>query len=205
MIKAVLTGDLMQSQKAVDTQAYLDGLKSILSSVARHYSLNADIYRGDGFQVVLCDPSDAFDCALAIRAGLIAASPEPERWDARIAIGLGPAAGAGGTYGEAFVLSGQGLDSMKRLSLAVFCTDPEFMRGADLATEFAAAIVDKWTVVEARAYSAHLAGVGDQQRIAEQLGKSRVAINKALQRAQARLLDRYLTSVRQWVKALDNA
>jgi len=203
-IKAVLTGDLMHSQAVTDTQAYVEGLKRVLSSLNTHYGLDTDTFRGDGFQVVPKDASQAFECALAIRAGLIAASPEGERWDARIAIGIG-ASSAGRNYGEAFVLSGQGLDGMKKLSLAVFSQEASFIRCTELVTEFVAAILDKWTVVEAQAYYAHLLGVGDQQSIAENLGKSRVAINKALQRGQARLLDRYLASTRQWVGELGNA
>jgi len=196
--KAVLTGDLMQSQTVSDTHAYLDGLKSVLSQLKKPYGLTVDTFRGDGFQVDLKHVAKAFECALAIRAGLISASPTGERWDARIAIGIGGAASAGG-YGEAFVLSGQGLDGMKKLTLGLFSHDELLQRGAGLVTEFVAAVVDKWTVVEAQAYYAHLLDGGDQQSIAEQLGKSRVAVNKALQRGQARLLDRYLACTGQWL------
>lgn len=203
-LKAVLTGDLMHSQAVSDTQAYLDGLQTVLTALDKHFTLDIDTYRGDGFQVVPRQVDQAFDCALAIRAGLIAASPPGERWDARIAIGIGLSA-AGRGYGEAFVLSGQGLDGMKKLSLAVFSHDQAFLRCTALVTEFVAAIVDKWTVVEAQACYAHLLGAGDQQSIAEKLGKSRVAINKALQRGQARLLDRYLACSRQWLTEVADA
>jgi hypothetical protein len=196
--KAVLTGDLMHSQTVDDTQAYLAGLKKILAVLKKPYGLTVDTYRGDGFQVDLKQTGKAFECALAIRAGLISASPAGERWDARIAIGIGGAA-SGGNYGEAFVLSGQGLDGMKKLTLGLFSHDASLLRSAALVTEFVAAIVDKWTVVEAQAYYAHLLDGGDQQSIAEQLGKSRVAVNKALQRGQARLLDRYLACTGQWL------
>lgn len=202
--KAVLTGDLMRSQTVSDTQAYLNALQQVLTALSERYGLTTDTYRGDGFQVVPRHASQAFECALAVRAGLIAASPAGERWDARIAIGIGPST-ASRNYGEAFVLSGQGLDGMKKLSMGVFSHDVSLMRCTELVTEFVAAIVDKWTVVEAQAYYAHLQGVGDQQSIAENLGKSRVAINKALQRGQARLLDRYLASTKQWVMELGNA
>jgi len=199
--KAVLTGDLMHSQTVSDTQAYLDGLQRVLTALGARYGLNTDTYRGDGFQVVPENAIHGFECALAIRAGLIAASPDGERWDARIAIGVGPSA-SGKHYGEAFVLSGQGLDGMKKLTLAVFSHDASLLRAAGLVTEFVAATLDKWTVVEAQAYYAHLLGTGDQQTIAENLGKSRVAINKALQRGQAKLLDRYLTCTRDWINEL---
>ncbi|MFJ3483317.1 hypothetical protein ACIPL1_08005 [Pseudomonas sp. NPDC090202] len=198
-LNAVLTGDLMQSQTVADTQAYLDGLKRVLAALEEHYGLSIETYRGDGFQVVTKRAEQAFECALAIRAALIAASPEGERWDARIAIGIGHASEGRG-YGEAYVLSGQGLDGMKKLSLGLFSHDASLLRSAELLTEFVAAIVDKWTVVEAQTYDAHLRGIGDQQQIAEHLGKSRVSVNRALQRGQARLLDRYLAHTRQWLQ-----
>lgn len=203
-IKAVLTGDLIHSRSVGDTQAYLAGLKKVLAGLKHIYSFRAETYRGDGFQVVLKDAGQALHCALAIRAGLIAASPDQERWDARVAVGIGGAESRG-NYGEAFILSGQGLDSMKKATLAVFCSDARFAERAELSTEFVAAIIDKWTLVEARTYCLHLMQGSDQESIAQALGKSRVTVNKTLSRAQARLLDRYLKSVSQWIKEIPDA
>jgi hypothetical protein len=203
-IRAVLTGDLIHSRSVGDTQAYIAGLKKVLAGLKSRYGFKADTYRGDGFQVVLKDASQALHCALAIRAGLIAASPGQERWDARVAVGIG-AAESRGNYGEAFVLSGQGLDGMKKATLAVFCNDARFTELTDLATDFVAAIVDKWTVVEAQTYGLHLLEEADQESIAQALGKSRVTVNKTLNRAQARLLDRYLKHISQWIRELPDA
>jgi hypothetical protein len=203
-IKAVLTGDLIHSSSVGDTQAYIAGLKKVLAGLKKIYGFKAETYRGDGFQVVLKDASQALHCALAIRAGLIAASPGSERWDARVAVGIG-AAESRGNYGEAFVLSGQGLDGMKKTTLAVFCSHPRFAELAELATEFVAAVVDKWTVVEAQTYCLHLLEDSDQESIAQALGKSRVTVNKTLNRAQARLLDRYLRSISEWIKEIPDA
>jgi len=203
-IKAVLTGDLIHSRSVGDTQAYLAGLKKVLAGLKNIYGFKAQTYRGDGFQVVLKDASQALHCALAIRAGLIGASPDKERWDARVAVGIG-AAESKGNYGEAFVLSGQGLDGMKKATLAVFCSDERFAERAELSTEFVAATLDKWTIVEAQTYCLHLLEDSDQETIAQALGKSRVTVNKTLNRAQARLLDRYLKSISQWIKEIPDA
>ncbi|HEY0286255.1 MAG TPA: hypothetical protein VGC62_04490 [Pseudomonas sp.] len=203
-IKAVLTGDLIHSRSVSDTQAYIVGLKKILTGLKKIYGFKAETYRGDGFQVVLKDASQALHCALAIRAGLIGASPGRERWDARVAVGIG-AAESRGHYGEAFVLSGEGLDGMKKSTLAVFCNDAGFGDLAELATDFVAAIIDKWTVVEAQTYCLHLLAGSDQESIAQTLGKSRVTVNKTLNRAQARLLDRYLKSISQRIKEIPDA
>ncbi|WP_268800963.1 hypothetical protein [Pseudomonas huanghezhanensis] len=203
-IKAVLTGDLIHSRSVGDTQAYLAALKQVLADLQHIYGFTADIYRGDGFQVVLDEATHALKCALAIRAGLISASPDKERWDARVAVGIGSAE-SDFTYGEAFILSGQGLDSMKKATLAVFSNDERFNERTELTTDFVAAIVEKWTVVEARTYCMHLVDDDSQETIAQVLGKSRITVNKTLRRAQARLLDRYLQRVGQWIKELADA
>ncbi len=203
-IKAVLTGDLIDSQTAENTMAYLKALEAVLKTLKAPFNIKADTFRGDGFQVIPKHPERALRCAVALRAGLIAASPAEERWDARIAIGLGEAESKK-HFGEAFVLSGQGLDSMKRSTLGFFCSNEELLARIELATEFVAAIVDKWTVVEAQTYYVQLVKGLDQQGTAQALNKSRVTVNKALQRAQSRLIDRYLDNTENWIKELINA
>jgi hypothetical protein len=202
-IKAVLTGDLIHSQHSHDTLAYIEGLAAVLATLSERYGASAETFRGDGFQLVLGQPALAFDCALALRAGLIAASPKGERWDARVAIGLGTAQADQG-YGEVFVLSGQGLDSMKKSTLGVFSSEGQFLERTELVTEFVGAIIEQWTQVEAQTYGVHLTSQGDQSSTAHYLGKSRVTVNKALQRAQARLLDRFLERTHQWIEELQH-
>jgi hypothetical protein len=197
-IKAVLTGDLINSQTAQDTMAYVNALESVLKQLKAPFNIKADTFRGDGFQVIPKHPAHALRCAIALRAGLIAASPAKERWDARVAIGIGEAE-TKQHYGEAFVLSGQGLDNMKRSSLAFFCSNEELRARIELPTEFVAAIIDKWTAVEAKTYYIQLLKGLDQQDTAKALKKSRVTVNKALQRAQSRLVDRYLETSETWI------
>ncbi|SEN32032.1 hypothetical protein SAMN04487857_113148 [Pseudomonas sp. ok272] len=200
-IKAVLTGDLIHSQTVDNTLAYIAGLETVLRTLERRYGADVETYRGDGFQLVLKQPEHVFHCALALRAALIAASPSGERWDARLAIGIGSAQSTQG-YGEAFVLSGQGLDGMKKSTLAVFSNDERFLERTELVTEFVGAIIEQWTQVEAQTYGVHLITESHQAETAQRLGKSRVTVNRALQRAQARLLDRYLERTRLWIGEL---
>lgn len=202
-IMAVLTGDLIHSQTVRDTSAFINGLKNLLQQLDRLYGVQAEIFRGDGFQLVPKRPELAFSCAVALRAGLIAASPDAERWDARVAIGLG-ADGTPQHFGEAFVLSGQGLDRMKKSTLGVFSRHAALLERAELPTAFAESIIEHWTPVEAQTYFLHLTQGLDQQGLAEALGKSRVTITKALQRANARLMDRYLDNARNWIEELQH-
>ncbi|MEK1942965.1 MAG: hypothetical protein AAAB16_21560 [Pseudomonas sp.] len=94
---------------------------------------------------------------------------------------------------------------MKRSTLGFFCSNAELLARIELATEFVAAIVDKWTVVEAQTYYVQLVKGLDQQSTAQALNKSGVTVNKALQRAQNRLIDRYLDDTENWIKDLINA
>lgn len=91
---------------------------------------------------------------------------------------------------------------MKKNTLAVFSNHQEFQERAELLTEFVAAVLEQWTAVEAQTYALHLMEETNQQTIAHALGKSRVTVNKALQRAQARLLDKYLARTSRWIKEL---
>ena len=77
----------------------------------------------------LPEAAPVFECAVALRAALIAASPAGERWDARLALGVGAVDPAGPGFSEAAVLSGQGLDSMQKEALRVFSTEPGSVRG----------------------------------------------------------------------------
>lgn len=202
--RAVLTGDLIRSRESDDTRAYVNSLKLVLTALNKRYGIRAETFRGDGFQVVPKHPGQALHCALALRAGLIASSAPGERRDARVAVGVGETEGGSG-FGEAFVLSGQGLDAMKKTTLAVFSNDVHLLERIGLATEFAAAIIDEWTVVEAQTFYVHLLQGVDQKTTAQILGKSRISVNKALQRAHARLLDRYLGCAQDWVEELVDA
>ncbi|WP_339650297.1 hypothetical protein [Halopseudomonas pelagia] len=203
-ISAVITGDLIDSQSVQDTHAYIAQLQAQLQELAGIYEFKAEQYRGDGFQITLNAPERAFECAVVLRAGLIANSPEGERFDARIAIGIG-AAPSVNHYGEAFVLSGRGLDAMKKTTLGIFSHAQQLLDRTELPTEFVANIIEGWTRVEAETYFLHATQQSSQKDLAKTLGKSRVTVHKALQRANAELIDRYIERTRVWVQELQDA
>lgn len=202
-IAAVLTGDLIDSQGVEDTQDYINQLRTALQRLQAVCPFSHELYRGDGFQLTLALATDAVRCAVLVRAALIAASPEHERYDARIAIGIGRAA-EDNHYGEAFVLSGQGLDGMKRTSLGLFASDANLLDRMELPTAFAARVIEQWSRVEAETWLLHATLGVSQKALAEQLGKSQVTIHKALQRAEGNLIDRYLSCSRKWIEELAN-
>lgn len=192
---AVLTGDLIQSTLVHSPKRFVKRLHNLLQEVEQRefYGASTETFRGDGFQLVLQHPETAPACAIFLRAGLIASSPnKTERWDARIAIGLGAAAQPSETFSDAHIRSGRGLDQMGRAHLELLGESELFRLGVDVATAFVDDTINAWTISEAEAYFEHLVTPDSHQAIAERLNKSRPTVSKALRRAKATLLDQYL-------------
>jgi hypothetical protein len=126
-ISAVLTGDLIASTDA--TPKTVDNAMAVLSSAANRISewTNTNTlftrFRGDGWQMFLSSPGLTLRCCVFLIASLRASKIGLAT---RISVGIGTASRLGeGTLsdasGEAFVLSGHGLDRMaktKRLEIA---------------------------------------------------------------------------------------
>ena len=115
---AVLTGDVIGSTKLAS--GTLTELRKAVVAVAEQFARDhpgallgeADFFRGDAWQLVLAEPGLALRLSLTIRAYLRFAL----KVDTRVSIGVG--AGEVNldqvslSTGEAFVLSGRGLDGM---------------------------------------------------------------------------------------------
>jgi hypothetical protein len=126
-IGAVLTGDLIASTDA--TPKAVDDAMAVLSSAADRVSAWTNTrtlftrFRGDGWQMFLSDPGLTLRCCLLLIASLRASSIGLAT---RISVGIGTTGSLGrgslsDASGEAFVMSGHGLDNMaktKRLEIA---------------------------------------------------------------------------------------
>ena len=116
MIRAVLTGDIVNSTKlrAVTEKKLVKVLHAVL---AAH---QFEFYRGDSFQVLVKEPSEALRVALLCRTAAISISKSNEAnlSDIRISIGLGavklPVSTLGAGKGEAFILSGRAFDELSK-------------------------------------------------------------------------------------------
>lgn len=203
---AVLTGDLINSTRVQQPDTFSQRLETLLKALEEDYEAETGTFRGDGFQVTLKHPGDAFEVALRLRAGLIGASPSrADRWDARISIALGAAKGPEGGFGSAYTESGRGLDQMERETLRFHAEQSELTLALDLVTAFVDDILCQWTPSEAEVYFEHLCrSEGGHSAIARRLNKSRPTVTQALLRAKYNLLDRYLRDSRRLMEA-DNA
>ncbi len=190
---AVLTGDLINSTRVASPRAFRLRLQSLLKDVEAMYGGKAVTFRGDGFQVSFGNPRRSIESALYIRAGLIAASPaKSDRWDARISVAIGAAAGNEDSYGDAYIQSGRNLDQMHKDKLLVYAEPSAFRIGVALATAFADDVIGAWTPSEAEAYFTHLQYPQGHEAVAKHLKKSRSTVTKALIRAKYSLINRYL-------------
>ena len=161
MIKAVITGDIVQSSKLDpgDKSWLIRSLKKTLKQWDKDFGTESEIYRGDSFQCLVSDPMYALRFALLIRTYIKSLNPSepydiysrenPEirkavlhtNWlfDTRVAIGIGevdnPMESVKTSDGEAFQLSGRKLDEIKnsRQMMAIEVNDSDI--NEELKTE----------------------------------------------------------------------
>jgi len=123
---AVLTGDLVKSQK-LSIEDLESARRHLLSAVDKVSDWKpglvrgkAEFFRGDAWQLLLADPGQALRVAVYLRASVRAQGLS----QTRISIGLGTVdlvdeERVSLSIGEAFVLSGHGLDKLKKQRLAI--------------------------------------------------------------------------------------
>jgi hypothetical protein len=121
---AVVTGDVVASSRlSRERRQALHEAMTATSGELREAWPKAllgelDIFRGDGWQMVVARPELALRCALFYRAGLRARMAS-HRFDVRLALALGtidfiPGRRVSQGDGEAFRLSGKALEGMRR-------------------------------------------------------------------------------------------
>ena len=177
---AVLTGDVVKSSQLVfdERQRVLSAIKDILHKSCIVFKpleiLGPEIYRGDGWQILLSEPRSALKVAFYLRACLKASFSS----DTRIAIGIGrieqmPKEGLAQASGEAFLFSGNGLDNLRKKEHMVCwfqepVTKSQQIDHSDVAfsnlylntsLNFASRFADDWTKVEAWAVARTLEGL----------------------------------------------
>jgi hypothetical protein len=177
---AVLTGDVIGSRRldADQRQWLLKVLREagveLQAAFPESIPFPPDIFRGDSWQFVSDAPVNSLRQGLFFRA-CVKAAMHSGRVDTRISLAIGtidflppdgPAAGAG----QAFNLSGQGLDEMDRQFYLSLRFPPEFDRDISTSLEAVGRLIDRlaqdWTDRQALAVSGALLGL-TQARVAE--------------------------------------
>ena len=181
-IHAVLTGDIVNSTLlGADLEELL--LKELKQALSPYL---IEFYRGDSFQAYLKDPEGALRVALLCRAlaiSLTATEEQPALADIRISIGIGPVAlpvrAPGTARGEAFLLSGRGLDEIQKTERRLSISSGSAMAdiGFGVMADYLDTIYRKMTAKQAAAIIWLLEGV-TQQEAAAKLNKSKSTVSQ---------------------------
>jgi len=197
---AVLTGDVIDSRKVQDRPRLYRLLDDRLAELASRHEGRGERYRGDGFQLALPRAADAMEATVALRAALIENSEPEQRWDARIAVAVGPAeAGDRAADGATFVASGRALDALAETAghLALTRLEAPEDPGLDLLVRFLDDLIDGWSPYSAEVVGLSLGQEASQQALAERLGIRQPSVHKRLRAARWTLLSDTLDYLRR--------
>lgn len=204
---AILTGDVVGSSRLTgpSRRALHRVLKQIGTAVRRTFRdacpLPLDIYRGDGWQLLVVSPATALRIALYVRARLRVLMDEPGA-DTRVSIGIGKIAFIPGEEvsqgdGPAYRLSGQGLDDMPRQARLGVRSDDDAPRALlDALLVTTDALTRRWTASQARAVLGAITGK-TQETIAAKWKPDPItqqAVAQHLDRAQWFAVERALSA-----------
>lgn len=198
-IKAILTGDIVNSEK-IDIEQRDRLLQTIqdISNLQPWSPMSIDVYRGDSFQIVVEKPSMALLIATMSRARLISHTPEnsPQLWDARISVGIGSVSYTNDRVitsdGEAFRLSGRKLDQIGKGRLAVATIWEDVNQELNVGIPFVDNLLSGLTPMQAQLLYMSVAEQMPQTEIASKLGKLQQSVSKILGAAKENLLRPYL-------------
>lgn len=198
--KGVITGDIVNSSALnVEAKKLLIGSIWQITDELKHLSpLDISVYRGDSFQIIVDKPEKTLQIAILIRAGLKGKTTETSEvlWDARISIGIGtisyidehlPA-----SDGEAFILSGHGLDNIGKKRLAISTGDANVDEEFAVSTSFADDIITGWTPAQAQLVWLSLVKNTSQKEIAAEKETSIQNVSKLLTTAKVSLIELYI-------------
>jgi hypothetical protein len=144
---SVITGDIINSRKLKEPEIWINALKkalSYLSSETKYW----EIYRGDSFQIEIRDSYFSFTAAIYIKACI----KMIKGLDVRLAIGIGDKTYEGQdvteSNGEAFVFSGETLESLKKekQTLRIKTRDKNINSELNLYFKLALITMDNWSV-----------------------------------------------------------
>jgi hypothetical protein len=196
---AVLTGDIVASSKLLGAERnqlhhFMRTTSSELRSFFEHLvPMDASVFRGDSWQLLVTDPSESLRVALFYRANLRAAM-KSKRVDTRTSIGIGPIEfippdNVAGGDGQAFRASGKALEEIgksRRMTLSwPDSPDPEGIKALDTLLSFVDELASNWTEGQARAVCGALLRRTQEQTAKSWPGKgiSQQAVAQHLDRA----------------------
>lgn len=205
-IVGVITGDIVQSSKikAENKGRLIDYLYELRGNVTDICYFDIEFFRGDSFQLLVKDAEQTLLIALSLRAKLRSA-PSEIKCDARLSIGVGSIEYRNESVklsdGEAFRLSGRGLDEIgKKRRLVISTPWKQVNEELAISTAFADDIVSKWTKDQAEMIFISLSTDTTQKAISATLDKTAQNVSKLLNAAKEPLLKPYINRFVELIK-----
>ena len=207
VLGAVITADIVNST-AMGSKAAGE-LRSVLEQLINaNQAKFLSFYRGDSFQSYLVDPYPAYKLALRLRtAARIFENQLPDiKTDLKISIGIGsietPVTQIKTAQGEAFLLSGRGLDELEKMGrrLIIRCGDEKVNTTLETISLFTDYLFDALTYKQAEVLQ-HLLNNRTQIETAKVLDKSQSTVSRHVQslgwKQMEELLRLYNQSIQQ--------
>ena len=224
----VITGDIVESRaiNSASRRALYADLKTFLSQLKKEKWIDTyELYRGDSFHCASGKKENMLRVALLIRAYIkfyqtseerenpgkadpSSKSSTSDKQDIRLSIGIGPVEfydpkSLGHSDGEAFRLSGEQLDVMKKMPyrLSLKTSNETFNESLEPSIMLLDAVLQKWTGNQAETIFYKLKG-SKEEDIAKVLDISQPAVNQRAHTAQWFAIDKLLTyfekTLKQW-------
>jgi predicted DNA-binding protein YlxM (UPF0122 family) len=184
-MNSTITGDIVHSQSVKDPKLWLNPLKELFKVFGDSPS-TWEIYRGDSFQISV-PAEDSLRVAILIKS--VIKKQKKKKLDVRLAMGIGK----DDTYvnrvseaaGEAFVYSGQLLDSLKEKKVHLGLKSPwdDFDKEFNMMFKLALVIMNSWTSNSAEVAELLFSESEiTQVEIAERLGIVQSSVNDRIKR-----------------------
>jgi len=182
---SIITGDIISSREIKSPDTWMGPLKNLFEQIGP-YPAVWDIYRGDAFQLEIANPAEALWVALRIKA-LVKSKAGV---GARMAIGIGnkdyTASRITESNGEAFILSGERYEKLKKekTSLALETPWMEINRQLHVSIRLALIAVDSWSRSSAEFVTIRMdSPLLTQVQLAEKLGIRQSSVSARQKRA----------------------
>ncbi|RZK61981.1 MAG: hypothetical protein EOO85_32785 [Pedobacter sp.] len=188
--QAVITGDIINFTKlsAARRKQLIENTEKLLKTWIREQE-NAEIFRGDSYQVLFEDILTAVTKSIQLICWFKKHSDEKNGiyLSTRISVGIGEVSYLGknvlNSDGEAFHLSGRNFDIMKDDELlSIHTTDEQINSGIEILLNFVNKYMGNWTMGQAEVIFLVLEGK-TQQEIAKTLSLSQPSVNSRLKSA----------------------
>lgn len=188
--QAVITGDIINFTKlpADRRKKLIEDTEELLKNWISKKT-NAEIFRGDSYQVLFEDALSAITKSIQLICWFKKHSDEEERiyLSTRVSIGIGEVSYLGknvlNSDGEAFHLSGRNFDAMKEDQyLSIHTKDPQKNMTIEIILNFVNKYLGNWNKGQAEVIFWQLEGK-NQQEIAKILSISQPSVNSRLKTA----------------------